>query len=108
LATTLNLQKLMNHCLKTKPSSMKPVDPKKKRGAAISLPQYNNIPAGALRYADSHEAMEAHYRNTLQQIEAQLATLSIMEHARQITTLCNKIISIKNKLDHLLSKQTYR
>ena len=48
--------------------------------------------------ADSVEVMEYYYRGKIQELEQSLSRLNILEHAREIASLCKDIVRIKEIL----------
>jgi hypothetical protein len=58
--------------------------------------------------ADSEEVMEYYYRGKIQELEQSLAQLNILEHARDITSLCKEIVRTKNILQKICKKKRAR
>ena len=52
--------------------------------------------------ADSVEVMEYYYRGKIQELEQSLSRLNILEHAREIASLCKDIVRIKEVLQKVI------
>ena len=52
--------------------------------------------------ADSAEVMEYYYRGKIQELEQSLSRLNILEHAREIASLCKDIVRIKEVLQKVI------
>jgi hypothetical protein len=55
--------------------------------------------------ADSVEVMEYYYRGKIQELEQALAKLNILEHAREIASLCKEIVRAKEVLQKIITKK---
>jgi hypothetical protein len=55
--------------------------------------------------ADSVEVMEYYYRGKIQELEQALAKLNILEHAREIASLCKEIVRTKEVLHKIITKK---
>ena len=55
--------------------------------------------------ADSVEVMEYYYRGKIQELEQSLAQLNILEHAREIASLCKEIVRTKEVLHNIIIKK---
>jgi hypothetical protein len=55
--------------------------------------------------ADSVEVMEYYYRGKIQELEQSLAKLNILEHAREIASLCKEIVRAKEVLHNIIIKK---
>jgi sugar-specific transcriptional regulator TrmB len=55
--------------------------------------------------ADSVEVMEYYYRGKIQEQEQSLAQLNILEHAREIASLCKDIVRTKQVLQNIIIKK---
>jgi predicted nucleic acid-binding protein len=58
--------------------------------------------------ADSVEVMEYYYRGKIQELEQSLSRLNILEHAREIASLCKDIVRIKEVLQKVIIKKGTR
>jgi len=55
--------------------------------------------------ADSVEVMEYYYRGKIQELEQSLAKLNILEHSREIASLCREIVRTKEVLQKIITKK---
>ena len=55
--------------------------------------------------ADSVEVMEYYYRGKIQELEQSLAQLNILDHAREIASLCKDIVRTKEVLHNIIIKK---
>ncbi|MCS3801764.1 hypothetical protein [Niastella sp. OAS944] len=55
--------------------------------------------------ADSVEVMEYYYRGKIQELEQSLAQLNILEHSREIASLCRDIVRTKEVLQKIIIKK---
>jgi sugar-specific transcriptional regulator TrmB len=55
--------------------------------------------------ADSVEVMEYYYRGKIQELEQSLSQLNILEHAREIASLCKEIVRTKEVLHKIIIKK---
>jgi hypothetical protein len=55
--------------------------------------------------ADSVEVMEYYYRGKIQELEQALAKLNILEHAREIASLCKEVVRTKEVLQKIITKK---
>ncbi|HUQ66288.1 MAG TPA: hypothetical protein VM101_09040 [Flavitalea sp.] len=55
--------------------------------------------------ADSVEVMEYYYRGKIQELEQALAKLNILEHSREIASLCKEIVRTKEVLHNIIIKK---
>lgn len=55
--------------------------------------------------ADSVEVMEYYYRGKIQELEQSLSRLNILEHAREISSLCKEIVRTKEVLQKIIIKK---
>ena len=55
--------------------------------------------------ADSVEVMEYYYRGKIQELEQSLSKLNILEHAREIASLCKDIVRTKEVLRKIIIKK---
>ncbi len=52
--------------------------------------------------ADSVEVMEYYYRGKIQELEQSLSQLNILEHAREISSLCKEVVRTKEVLQKVI------
>ena len=52
--------------------------------------------------ADSVEVMEYYYRGKIQELEQSLSRLNLLEHAREIASLCKDIVRIREVLQKVI------
>jgi hypothetical protein len=71
-------------------------------------PKETAVEAFQLIMADSVEVMEYYYRGKIQELEQSLSKLNILEHAREIATLCKEIVRIKEVLQTVIIKKAAR
>jgi hypothetical protein len=55
--------------------------------------------------ADSVEVMEYYYRGKIQELEQALAKLNILQHAREIASLCKEVVRTKEILNKIITKK---
>ena len=55
--------------------------------------------------ADSVEVMEYYYRGKIQELEQSLAKLNILEHSREIASLCREVVRTKEVLQKIIIKK---
>jgi hypothetical protein len=55
--------------------------------------------------ADSVEVMEYYYRGIIQEQEQSLAKLNILDHAKEISSLCKDIVRTKEVLQKIIIKK---
>ena len=55
--------------------------------------------------ADSVEVMEYYYRGKIQELEQALSKLNILEHAREIASLCKDVVRTKEVLRKIIIKK---
>lgn len=53
--------------------------------------------------ADSAEVIEAHYKDRIISLQAQLNQFNLLEHAREITSCCQEIQLMRQKLANIQS-----
>jgi hypothetical protein len=55
--------------------------------------------------ADSVEVMEYYYRGKIQELEQALSKTNLLEHAREIASLCKEIVRTKEVLQKIIIKK---
>jgi hypothetical protein len=55
--------------------------------------------------ADSAEVMEYYYRGKIQELEQSLTQLNLLDNAREIASLCQEIVRIKEVLKKIMIKK---
>lgn len=55
--------------------------------------------------ADSVEVMEYYYRGKIQELEQSLAQLNLLDHAREIASLCKEVVRTKEVLQKIIIKK---
>jgi hypothetical protein len=58
--------------------------------------------------ADSVEVMEYYYRGKIQELEQSMAQLTILENAREISSLCQEVVRTKEILQKIFIKKGAR
>jgi hypothetical protein len=58
--------------------------------------------------ADSVEVMEYYYRGKIQKLEQSMAQLTILENAREISSLCREVVRTKEILQKIFIKKGAR
>ena len=58
--------------------------------------------------ADSVEVMEYYYRGKIQELEQSLSRLNLLDHAREIASLCKDIVRIREVLQKVIIKKGIR